>query len=311
MRIGIPFVAGLVLIVPLIAVVWAWSDPAGHAQEAARVPQLLRAVLLATGRELPDLLSEPEQAAFVPSHDAVDRGLAVAQGRVILVAEDNLINRKVIGHQLDLMGLASEQVGDGEEALARWRADPARYGLLLTDLHMPLLNGFDLTAAIRREEAPGRRLPVIALTANQMGSEDGRYLAAGMDGYLSKPVPLTLLQDTLRYWLTQTSAPSAAPPPPASTPNGFAAPPSVRRAPRGAECRGQGGCVGWGRSWRVSCAAGVCRLPVYAVAPPPCARWLSLSGRSGGTWQITPKDRRLPFKPPSFSVLPGFLAGAR
>ncbi|WP_304921988.1 PAS domain S-box protein [Hydrogenophaga sp.] len=193
--------------------------------EGLRCMQLLRAVLLATGRELPDLLTEPEPAAFVPSHDAVDRVLAVAQGRVILVAEDNLINRKVIGHQLDLMGLASEQVGDGEEALARWRADPARYGLLLTDLHMPLLNGFDLTAAIRREEAPGRRLPVIALTANQMGSEDGRYLAAGMDGYLSKPVPLTLLQDTLRYWLTQTSAPSAAPPPPASTPNGFAAPP--------------------------------------------------------------------------------------
>jgi len=90
---------------------------------------------------------------------------------------------------------------------------------------MPLLNGYDLTATIRREEAPGRRLPVIALTANPLDSEDGRYLLAGMDGYLSKPVPMILLQDTLRYWLGQALVPSAAPPPPGSKPNLLAAPP--------------------------------------------------------------------------------------
>ncbi len=122
----------------------------------------------------------------------------------VLVAEDNEANRAVIGHQLRLLGLAGEVCNNGLEALDRWRGGD--YGLLLTDLHMPVMDGYELTAAIRSEERPGRRLPIIALTANGLGAEELRCLAAGMDAYLIKPVRLPLLRAAMATWLDPTTS---------------------------------------------------------------------------------------------------------
>ena len=119
----------------------------------------------------------------------------------VLVAEDNPVNRMVIGRQLQRLRVPAVIVDDGDAALARWRADGARFSLLLTDLHMPGLDGEALCAAIRAEEAAGRRLPIIALTANAVRGEAERAIAAGMDDYLTKPVPLQRLAAALRHWL--------------------------------------------------------------------------------------------------------------
>jgi CheY-like chemotaxis protein len=112
---------------------------------------------------------------------------AAASGQLILLAEDNAINCDVLVEQLRLLGHCAEIAEDGCIALEKWRS--GRFALLLTDCYMPHLDGFSLTGAIRAAEAPGQRLPIIAVTANAMHGEAQRCLEAGMDDYLSKPLP--------------------------------------------------------------------------------------------------------------------------
>jgi PAS domain S-box-containing protein len=125
---------------------------------------------------------------------------------MILVAEDNEINQKVLAKQLDLLGYRAEMAANGLEALACWRR--GGHALLLTDLHMPEMDGYTLAAAVRAQEAGGARLPIIALTANALRDEEVRCRQAGMDGYLSKPVRLAQLKAAIESML-----PTAAPRP--------------------------------------------------------------------------------------------------
>jgi CheY-like chemotaxis protein len=95
------------------------------------------------------------------------QGQALAQNKgLILVAEDNETNRDVMQEQLSLLGYAAEMAEDGAIALRMWRS--GRYALLLTDCHMPHLDGFELTQAIRQEEATGSRMPIVAITGDAM-----------------------------------------------------------------------------------------------------------------------------------------------
>jgi len=146
--------------------------------------------------------------------------LSVAQarelGRLILVAEDDAINQKVILRQLGLLGHVAEIASDGREALGLWRAN--RYALLLTDLHMPEMDGYELVETIRREEAPGTRLPIVALTANAVQGEAARAKAVGMDGYLTKPLQLARLQAVLDSHFPAHDAVAVAAPAPAAAP---------------------------------------------------------------------------------------------
>ncbi len=128
-----------------------------------------------------------------------ERLQAAQTGRLILVAEDNETNQQVIQRQLALLGFAADLVGDGREAFERWES--GGYALLLTDLHMPRMDGYDLARAIRMGERDRPRIPIIALTANAMRGEADRCRAAGMDEYLSKPAPLSSLKAVLEKWL--------------------------------------------------------------------------------------------------------------
>ena len=169
--------------------------------------QLLKdAALLAVGRLAPDAAPLPAQGQHAtardPSHLTVAQ--ARADGQMILVAEDDEINQKVILRQLGLLGYVAEIAGDGSEALELWRSN--YYALLLTDLHMPKMDGYELAATIRREETPGTRLPIVALTANAIQGEAARAAAAGMDDYLTKPLQLNRLQSILdRHFRVQSN----------------------------------------------------------------------------------------------------------
>jgi signal transduction histidine kinase/DNA-binding response OmpR family regulator len=153
-----------------------------------------------------------------PVVDAADAAPPTRQlptgGLPVLVAEDNPVNRMVIQRQLQHLGVPVVMANDGDEALARWRAEGGRFSALLTDLHMPGLDGEALCTAIRAqesaEETAGRRLPILALTANAVRGEAERALAAGMDDYLTKPVPLERLAAALRRWLPADAAPAPA-----------------------------------------------------------------------------------------------------
>ena len=171
--------------------------------EGLRRSTLLHAVAAAAGRaSVPGLRHttiNKLQRQPVPSIAE-----ARAQGQLILIAEDDEVNQKVILRQLELLGYAAELASNGAEALRRWRA--GGYALLLTDLHMPEMDGYALAQAIRGEEAelaaPKRqRIPVLALTANALRGEETRARAAGMDEYLTKPLPLNLLEAALKKWL--------------------------------------------------------------------------------------------------------------
>ena len=118
----------------------------------------------------------------------------------ILVAEDNEINKIVIEKQLTQLGYQPKIVSDGLAALEEWAN--GEYDLLLSDCHMPRLDGFGLSEKIRAIEFKENRhrLPIIAITANALIGEAERCYAAGMDDYLSKPVKMSELKETIERW---------------------------------------------------------------------------------------------------------------
>jgi two-component system, sensor histidine kinase and response regulator len=105
----------------------------------------------------------------------------------ILLAEDNLINQKVTVGMLEAAGHRIAVVNNGKEAVTALDKDP--FDVVLMDVQMPEMDGFQATASIReREKSTGRRTPIIALTAHAMKGDEERCLAGGMDGYVSKPI---------------------------------------------------------------------------------------------------------------------------
>jgi two-component system, sensor histidine kinase and response regulator len=105
----------------------------------------------------------------------------------ILVAEDNLVNQRLALRMLERQGHSVTLANNGREAVDM--AGGAAFDLILMDIQMPVLGGFEATAAIRQhQERTGSRIPIIALTANAMKGDRERCLEAGMDGYLSKPI---------------------------------------------------------------------------------------------------------------------------
>ena len=131
---------------------------------------------------------------------------ATAAGKLILVAEDNAINRKVIAGQLSRLGYTAVFAEDGKEALERLAE--REFALLLTDCQMPVLDGYDLSRQVRRQEvsAGAAPIPIIACTASAMDGERERCEAAGMNGYVSKPIRLDELKGVLDEYLGSPAA---------------------------------------------------------------------------------------------------------
>jgi signal transduction histidine kinase/CheY-like chemotaxis protein len=122
----------------------------------------------------------------------------------VLLAEDNPVNRTLAVRLLEREGYQVKVACDGREALAAFEADP--FDLALVDIQMPELDGFEVTAAIRRHEAQhGGHLPIIAMTAHAMKGDDERCRAAGMDGYVSKPIIAGRLFDEMESVLAASS----------------------------------------------------------------------------------------------------------
>lgn len=145
--------------------------------------------------------SDPRSRQSLPTLEEAE-----ARGQLVLLVDDHPTNRIVVTRQLELAGYRAECAQNGEEALDRWRS--GRYGLVLTDVHMPVMDGYELARAIRAQEGAAastdsmrRHTPVIALTAAAIHGEAERCRAAGMDAYLTKPVSVPILARTLREWL--------------------------------------------------------------------------------------------------------------
>jgi CheY-like chemotaxis protein len=115
----------------------------------------------------------------------------------ILLADDNLINRKIAIRMLESQGHSVTTAENGRECVERFRE--GGYDAILMDVQMPEMDGFEATQAIRElEAATGGRIPVIAMTAHAMKDHRERCLEAGMDGYVSKPVAAEDLRQALQ-----------------------------------------------------------------------------------------------------------------
>jgi CheY-like chemotaxis protein len=149
---------------------------------------LLAAILnvLGEGRQqLAPSNSSPPAASVPPLH--------------ILLAEDNVVNQKVAASLLQKQGHAVEVARNGAEALAALTRE--RFDLILMDLQMPVMNGYDATKAIRAaERAGGRHVPIVALTAHAMKGDRETCLKAGMDDYLGKPIHPMELVAVIERW---------------------------------------------------------------------------------------------------------------
>ncbi len=181
--------------------------PAPQAPESCGSTSWLTAPL--KYRNLLDCLARPadqaggtdpagEASGAVP---ALDSG-SWRSGLRILMADDNLINRKVGEGVLKKLGFACATAATGREALEAWRT--GGYDLILMDCMMPDLDGYEATRRIRKEEGDGH-VPIIAMTANAMAGDREKCLAAGMDDYVPKPIKAEAMEKAIgaahRKWL--------------------------------------------------------------------------------------------------------------
>ena len=170
---------------------------AGLARPWRRDP-IIRAVARAAGR----IAAVSAELVANPVPDRVS-------GRV-LVVDDNSVNRKVLARQLELAGATTDSASGGEEALALWRK--GGYDLVLADLQMPTMDGFELARRIRAsEQAEHRpRRPILAVTASAQEEQEQKSWAVGMDGFLTKPVGIEQLKAVLDVHLKASRTDHAA-----------------------------------------------------------------------------------------------------
>lgn len=169
---------------------------------------LFNSLLIAAGLNKPKGVKRKPQLAYESSASTRNE-----QPKILLV-EDNLMNQQVITEQLNLLGYGVDVAEDGEQGFTMWQNNV--YPLVLTDLHMPKVSGYDLAAKIR-QAGPHRKdmleqSVIIAITANALKGERDKCIAQGMNDYITKPVELNVLEEILNKWQPQQGqAPKANP----------------------------------------------------------------------------------------------------
>jgi osomolarity two-component system sensor histidine kinase TcsA len=123
--------------------------------------------------------------------------------KTLLLAEDNLINQKVMLRLLSALGFQNvDTAGDGAQAVSLVTSDLGKYDAILMDINMPVIDGLSATKQLREA---GFNAPIIALTANALTGDKEEFLAQGMNDYISKPVDRVVLVDILKKWLLQST----------------------------------------------------------------------------------------------------------
>ncbi|HYH39169.1 MAG TPA: ATP-binding protein [Azospirillum sp.] len=194
------------------------ADAAFHGDDSVAgwigVPVRVSELADALAGALAEPTADRRESVFpaAPAEPAAPRALR------ILAAEDNEVNRTLLGHLLRSLGHEADMVNDGQQAVEAFRN--ARYDVVLMDCHMPVMDGFEATRVLRalEREAAGRHVPIIAVTASVMEEDLKRCRAVGMDDWLGKPYSQQQLRAMIDRWTAgaEPPGPAAVPPPPPS-----------------------------------------------------------------------------------------------
>ena len=147
-------------------------------------------------------LTLPKAAACDPEYRETAETVSF-EGVRVLLAEDIAVNRIIINELLSPHGAVVDEAANGVEAVAMFAASPqSHYSLILMDIQMPELDGYEATGQIRAMPRPdARTIPIIAMTANAYREDVNRALAAGMNAHIAKPIDVSALFNTLAQWL--------------------------------------------------------------------------------------------------------------
>lgn len=148
---------------------------------------------------------QPSEHNSLESNLLFDAGTNRETSKLILVAEDNVVNQKIATLLLEKLGLQAQVVENGAQAVEQVRMRD--YPVVLMDCHMPEMDGFEATRIIRRMEiTTGKHTPIIAVTALAMAGDRERCIEAGMDDYISKPIDKERLKNKLNQWMKKEFA---------------------------------------------------------------------------------------------------------
>lgn len=176
------------------------TKPVKQSQLYDCLATLLGGAVLPVGALDTDRLGKTSQTALVTRHT-----ISEARRRKIriLLAEDNITNQQVAVSILKKLGFRADAVADGQEAIQALETVP--YDIVLMDVQMPVMDGFEATRQIRNPQSAVRnhKIPIIAMTAHAMKGDREKCLEAGMDDYISKPVAPQALAEALEKWLAQ------------------------------------------------------------------------------------------------------------
>ena len=193
------------LLAALPRILFSYIGASGQAVEAKQAgfkAYLVRPLRKAQLKETLAALLAPAPAAGNPrelvTRHSLQEQVEASRG-VVLVVEDNPVNRKVAVSMLTRLGYAAEVATHGKAAVEAVERTP--YRLVLMDCQMPVMDGLEATRRIRELQQDRDRVPIIALTANAMEGDRQRCLDAGMDDYLAKPLQLAELKGKLEEWL--------------------------------------------------------------------------------------------------------------
>ena len=175
----------------IILTAYDWSDVEEEAREAGVTAFCEKPLFMS---ELRDILSRPVGEPPVKQKPAVS-----PNGKRILLVEDNELNQEIAVEILQEAGFVVDVAPDGSVAVEKMRdAQQERYDLILMDIQMPVMNGYEATRQIRAMDSPYcREIPILAMTANAFEEDRQAAIAAGMNGHLAKPIDLHVLLKTL------------------------------------------------------------------------------------------------------------------
>lgn len=169
--------------------------------------------LALAGERVKSVEEQGGMSGVVRQAELLDNGEAFnGNGRAVLLVEDNTVNRTLAQRLLQKRGFRVSSAVDGKQAIAAVQS--AEFDVILMDIQMPEMDGFEATAEIRKSQKnTGRRTPIIALTAHALNEDRDRCLSAGMDAYVTKPVRPAELFSAIRTVLKESAAREATPVP--------------------------------------------------------------------------------------------------